>query len=58
VSKEHGNTSKIALAVATQGQRVALTTPGGIIWGQAIMVRAEIERIKAVLAAMVKGVER
>jgi hypothetical protein len=56
VSEEHGNTSKIALALVTDGQRVALATrPGGIIWGQAIMVRVEIEKIKAVLAAMMKG---
>ena len=55
VSQEHGNTSKIALAVATRGQLVELRTPGGIIRGQAIITRIEIDKIKAVLAAMVKG---
>jgi len=54
-SKEHGNTSKVAHAVATQSRLVALTTQRGIIWGHAYQVPIERERIRAVITAMVKG---
>jgi hypothetical protein len=54
-SEEHGNTSKIAHAVASQSQYVLLANPSGLIWGEAYRVPIEKERIKAVLTAMVKG---
>jgi len=52
-SEEHGNTSKIAHAMAFQSQHVFLANPSGLIWGEAYKVPIEKERIKAVLTAMV-----
>ncbi|MHB8596746.1 MAG: hypothetical protein ACYDER_08045 [Ktedonobacteraceae bacterium] len=54
-SEEHGNTSQIAHAVAFQSQYVLLAHPSGLIWGQAYKVPVEKEKVKTVLAAMVKG---
>ena len=54
-SEEHGNTSKIAHAMAFQSQHVFLANPSGLIWGEAYKVPIEKERIKGVLTAMVKG---
>lgn len=52
---EHGNTSKVAQALATRGRPAELYTPSGVFAGNTKAVPVEIERWEAVLQAMVKG---